>query len=125
MENGTRCFYEGAKANASTMNGWTNEYFRAECEDGTAELDRRRIKVLRGGPWEAPAEELVPLQEQETWMNYWLAEQFLNWLSSGPEMVTTVDDNINCCAMVFAAIESAHSGKPVNINEFLQRYESQ
>ena len=30
FENGTRAFYEGAKTNAVGLNGWSQEYFRAE-----------------------------------------------------------------------------------------------
>ena len=32
MENGARAFYEGAKTNAVGLNGWGQEYIRAECE---------------------------------------------------------------------------------------------
>jgi predicted dehydrogenase len=122
MDNGVRCFYEGAKANASTMNGWTNEYFRAECEHGTAELDARRLRVLRGGPWETPAAEEIPLLEQPVWMNPWLAEQFVDWLRGGPALETRLEDNLHCCALLFAAIESAHTGQPVDVAAFLQKH---
>ncbi len=60
MENGVHCLYEGAKANASTMNGWSNEYFRAECCDGTLELDRRHLRVLRSEAWSEPVSEEIP-----------------------------------------------------------------
>src|SRR5262245_25858567 len=35
FENGTRGFYEGAKTNAVELNGWSQEYIRAECQGGT------------------------------------------------------------------------------------------
>lgn len=122
MENGIHCFYEGAKANASTMNGWGNEYFRAECEFGTAIMDRRRVSVLRGGAWETPVEESIALLEQPAWTNPWLAEQFIDWVNGGPAMATRIDDNIQCAALLFAAIESAHAGQPVDVQAFLRRH---
>ena len=35
FENGVKAMYEGAKTNAITLNWWSHEYFRAECEKGT------------------------------------------------------------------------------------------
>lgn len=122
MTNGTHCFYEGAKANASTLNGWTNDYIRAECEAGTLELDCRRLRVLRGGPWEAPASEDLPLLQQPTWMNPWLAELFCDWLRGGPMPPNYLDDNLQCCAILFAAVESAHTGSPIDVQAYLHRY---
>jgi len=122
MESGVHCLYEGAKANASTMNGWGEEYFRVECESGTAEMDRREIRILRGGAWERPAAENVPLLERETWANPWLAELFVDWLNGGPAPENTLQDNIHCAALLFAAIESAHAGKVVDVQRFLKRH---
>ncbi len=121
MENGVKCFYEGAKANASTMNGWGNDYVRAECRDGTLELDRRWLRVLRGDSWGRPLAEDLPLLGQPVWTNAWLAELFVNWLNGGPAPQNTIDDNIQCCALLFAAIESAHTGKIVDVQDFLEK----
>jgi len=122
MENGVKCFYEGAKANASTLNGWGNDYLRAECEHGTLELDRRQLRVLRGGPWDAPVAEELPLLVQPAWTNAWLAELFCQWLMGGPEPLNSLDDNIHCAALLFAAVESAHTGAVVDVPEFLRRH---
>lgn len=122
MENGVKCMYEGAKANASTMNGWGNDYIRAECRDGTLELDRRWLRVLRGGAWDRPLSEDLPLLQQPAWTNAWLAETFVNWLNGGPAPQNTIDDNIQCCALLFAAIESAHGGKIVDVQEYLAKF---
>ena len=117
MDNGTRCFYEGAKTNAKTMNCWGNEYFRAECELGTMILDSRNVEVLRQD--EEP-EQVTPL-ERPTWRNPWLAEQFLDWCEGGEPMETRVEDNIQASALIFAAIESSRTGQPVEVQEFLER----
>ena len=121
MENGVKCVYEGAKANATTLNGWGNDYLRAECRDGTLELDRRWLRVLRGGAWERPLAEDLPLLKQPVWSNPWLAELFVNWLNGGPAPQNQLSDNIQCCALLFAAIESAHTGRIVDVQEFLKQ----
>jgi predicted dehydrogenase len=122
MTNGVRCFYEGAKANASTMNGWGNEYFRAECEHGTLELDRRWLRVLSGNSWERPLAEDVRLLQQPVWMNPWLAEMFCDWLNGSETPPNNLEDNIQCCALLFAAVESAHTGQPVDVQEYLRKH---
>ena len=121
MENGVFCQYEGAIANAATLNGWEHEYFRAECENGTAILDNRRLQVLRGGArgrWEV---ERIDLLRRPIWMNEWLTEQFLHWREGGPEMQTSLEDNMQCLTLLFAAVQSAHTGQPVDVQEFLRR----
>lgn len=122
MLNGTRCMYEGAKANACTYNGWGNEYFRAECENGTLELDRRWLRVLRDNGWNRPLAEDLPLAEQPAWANQWIAEMFCDWLAGGPPPPCHLDDEIQCAALLFAAIESAHTKQPVDVQQFLQRH---
>jgi predicted dehydrogenase len=122
MENGINCLYEGAKANASTMNGWTNEYFRAECEDGTLVLDSRELKVLRGDAWDKPEVSDVALLEQEVWKNAWLAELFCHWLNGKSAPPNNLDDNIQCAALLFAAIESAHCGRIIDVQEYLEKH---
>jgi predicted dehydrogenase len=121
MENGVKCIYEGAKANASTLNGWCNDYIRAECENGTLELDRRWLRVLRGGAWDKPLAQDLPLLEQPVWTNPWLAELFCKWLNDGAAPPNTLDDNINCAALLFAAVESAYTGQVINVPEFLEK----
>lgn len=122
MTNGVHCLYEGAKANATTMNGWGNDYLRAECEHGTLELDRRKLRVLREGAGGALAVEDLPLLEQPVWINAWLAEMFCDWLRGGPTPPNHLGDNIQCAALLFAAVESAHTGQPVEVQAFLQKH---
>lgn len=116
MLSGVKCFYEGAKTTAAALNCWSEEYFRAECEFGTLILDRRRIHLLRA----ASEPEEVPLATRPSWMNAWLAEQFIDWLDGGPPMVTRVEENIQASALVFAAIESSRRGQPIEVQEYLE-----
>jgi len=122
MLNGTRCMYEGAKANACTYNGWHNEYFRAECEDGTLELHRRWLRVMRDYGWNHPLTEDLPLEQQPVWTNEWIAEMFVDWLDGGPPPACHLDDEIQCAALLFAAVESAHTGKVIDVQEFLRSH---
>jgi predicted dehydrogenase len=126
FENGVRAFYEGAKTNAVGLNGWTNEYVRAECRDATIILDRRHLEYFPYNPKEKwaskrPNEGLaIPLREQSKWANAWLIEKFVDWLQGGEPMETNVWDNLQSVALIFAAIESARTGKPVAVQEFLE-----
>jgi predicted dehydrogenase len=97
-------------------------YLRAECRDGTLELDRRWLRVLHGGAWDKPLAQDLPLRQQPVWQNAWLAEQFVAWLNGGPEPANSLRDNIQCCALLFAAIESAHTRQPVDVQAFLTKH---
>ena len=124
FENGTRAFYEGAKTNASGFNGWSQEYFRAECENETLIMDCRRIERFPYQPRQYSREgqgEEVQLMEQSKWRNEWLIAQFLDWLDGGPPMETNVEANLQSVALIFAAIESSHTGQPVKVQEFLRQ----
>jgi len=125
--NGVRGTYEGAKTNAVGLNGWSHEYFRAECEQATLVLNRRRLECFRHDPsrqWGEVAEgegEPIALMEQPKWANTWLVEQFVQWLDGGPPMETNVEDNLQSVALVFAAVESSRTGQPVKVQELSAR----
>jgi predicted dehydrogenase len=122
MTNGVQVFYEGNKTSATTLNGWGQDYFRAECELGTLELDGRRLRVISDLSGERVITE-KRLAQQPAWTNAWLAELFVAWLRGGAAPPNTLDDNIQCCALLFAAIESAHTGKVVDVQDFLRAYQ--
>ncbi len=125
FENGAKAFYEGAKTNAVSLNTWGNEYFRAECENGTLILNKRRLEAFPYNPettWAEGVEghgEEIPLLQQKKWANTWLIEQFVNWLDGGTPMETNVEDNLQAVAHIFAAIESVRTGQVVKVQEFL------
>jgi hypothetical protein len=49
---------------------------------------------------------------------------FCRWLLGGAAPPNTLDDNIQCAALLFAAIESAHMGRVVDVQAFLRRHAS-
>jgi len=122
MDSGAYCLYEGAKANASTLNGWGNEYFRVECEHGTLELDRRRLRVFNGGAMEEPRVELVPLPEQPAWGAVRVAEMFCDWLAGGEKPPITLRDAMRTTSMVFAAVQSSRTGREIDVHQFLDQW---
>jgi predicted dehydrogenase len=125
FKNGVRAFYEGAKTNAIGLNGWTNEYVRAECRDATVILDRRHLEYFPYDPNAVWASKMqgeglsLPLRQQSKWANSWLIAKFVDWLKGGEPMETNVWDNLQSVALIFAAIESARSGQPVPVQQFL------
>ena len=124
MDNGVRAFYEGSLVSASTLNGWDNDYVRAECEHGTLELDRRRLRVLTGAGPEPPSAADIPLLAGEVWTHELLAELFCDWVSGvRDDHPTSVADNMQACALLFAALESAHTGEPVDVQAFLVEHQ--
>jgi hypothetical protein len=85
MENGVRAFFEGSKTNAATLNGWTRDYFRAECELATIELNHREIKLRSDLN---PAEKInrpVPLLEGDCWSHQLIIKEFMEWVQEGGE----------------------------------------
>lgn len=129
FENGTRAVYEGAKTNAAALNGWGNEYVRAECRDATLVLDGRDLERYPYDPGAEPQlsegvdaddGESIALLEGEKWANAWLVEQFVAWLDGGKPMATNARDNLQSMALVEAAIRSSETGDPVAVQELLE-----
>jgi len=125
LDNDTRATYEGAKTNAAQLNGWGQEYIRAECEGATLILDSQSITRH---DWDserrtnlADQGRSVDLLDQPKWANAWLIEKFCKWLDGGEPMETNVESNLQSVALIFAAIESSRTGQPVKVQEFLQQ----
>lgn len=125
FENGSRALYEGAKTNAVGLNGWAQEYIRAECKRATLILDRRKLECFPydpSGQWVDKREgegNNVPLLQQSKWANTWLVEKFVRWLDGSERMETNVEDNLQSVAMVFASIESKRTVRPVKVQDYL------
>lgn len=127
FENGVRATYEGAMSNAVGLNGSPTMYIRAECRDATLVLDHREIRRHHHDPAtsfrtvRSHEGEAVPLLERASWAHAWLIDQFTDWLSGGDPMNTNVEDNLQTASLVFSAIESSRSGRPVNVQDSLDQ----
>ena len=124
-DGGARVLYEGAKTNAVGLNGWGQEYIRAECEGATLILSHGEIERFGYDPSpQSPRRregqgEAVQLIAQPKWANTWLIEQFVRWLDGGEPMETNVEENLQSVALIFAAVESSQTGQPVQVQDFL------
>ena len=127
FENGVEATYEGATTNAVALNGWENEYVRAECRDATLELDARELTRYPYDPDAAPRHnasgppegESLALDSGEKWTNAWLIEQFCDWVDGGERMATHVEANLQSMALIEAAMVSSERGQPVAVQELL------
>jgi predicted dehydrogenase len=127
FENGVKAFYEGAKSTAVGLNSWGQEYIRAECENATVILDRRKVRrygVEEGlGGEHGPLGEPISLIDGSRWGHIKLIEQFLDWLDGGPVAPTEVLQNLHANAVMFAAIESSRRKQVVKVAEVLTEAE--
>jgi len=128
FSNGVRALYEGNMCAAVGLNPWHQQYLRAECRDATLSLSQGRLERFDYNPevkrWNTAREGSgteIALDEQAKWAHFWLIEQFLDWLDGGPPMATHGEANLETVAIVFAAMESIHTGQRVNVPEFLAR----
>jgi len=122
MENGIKVMYEGSKTSATTLNGWGGDYFRVECDRATLELDNREIRVMHDADSGERSIVEKQLLFQDAWKNPWLAEMYCDWmLGLRPDHPAALEDNIQCMAILFAAIESVETGTVVDVQEFLKK----
>jgi predicted dehydrogenase len=123
--NGVRGVYEGSSSAAVGLNDWMKEYIRVDCEHGTAILNSRDIEIfsrsdlVRQRCREGQGQK-IQMITQGKWLNTWLIEKFCQWLDGGPEMETNVEANLHAAALIFAGIESARSGAPVNVQDYIR-----
>lgn len=120
FENGVHATYDGSAVSGATSNGWNNEFIRVDCEHATYELDARRLRMLAGDTFDRPRVDDLPLlDERQVWGTHWLAEAFCDWLRGGQPPITNLVDNMQTVALCHAAIESAHTGKPIDVQDYL------
>lgn len=123
MENGVQCFVEHSHANATELNGWGKEFYRAECAQGTLVLDRDELTAYNQLGHPQPARAEVPLLDAGLRFEHpMLMHDFCQWLDGGPEPETSLRDNMQCCALTFAALQSARTGQAVDVQAFLADY---
>jgi predicted dehydrogenase len=125
--NGARGIYEGTSSSAVGLNDWYREYIRVDCELGTAILNGREIEVFQRNELtrqrcrEGQGQK-IQLITQPKWINTWLIEKFCRWLDGGPQMETHVEANLRAAALIYGGIESARSGKPIHMADYIQSF---
>jgi predicted dehydrogenase len=122
MSNDTRATYEGNATAAGEQNTWHQEYYRAECEDGSVTVGSDQIVRIHRhtrGQGVVTQEVRAPLPRHEG--HAWIVSEFLDWLDDGPLPATALDDNMRTAAMIFGAIESARTRQTVDVEDMLKK----
>lgn len=122
MENGVRAMLEASHANASALDGWSDEYLRAECALGTIVADHRKVTVRSDLGYPYPETAAIPLRQASYWDHALVIHDFVRWLDGGEPPTTNLDENLYCCALTYAAVESALTGTIVDVRQFLERH---
>ena len=122
MENGVRAQLEISSANACGLDGWSDEYLRAECDKGTIIADHRQITVHNAMGFPHPSLSKVPLRKEPYWDHALVLHDFVRWLNGGAPPATHMEENLPCCALTYAAIESALTGQIVDVPAYLARH---
>lgn len=125
--NGVRVVYEGSVSNAVGLNTFYKEYVRVDGEHGTAILNHREVELfMRQDIWRQEHREgtgqKIALLKQPKWINVWLVERFAQWRAGGEPLETHVSANVQTSAIIFAAIESARSGRTVHLPTFIREH---
>jgi predicted dehydrogenase len=124
MTNGSFASYEGNNLETGKANSWYGEYYRLECEGGAAVLDRDNVVRIeeRSVAGTLQTREVPPLEV--IWEGHQaVAAQFLDWLDGGPPPATTLADNLQSTAMLFAAIRASETGMTVDVQEMVRELE--
>jgi predicted dehydrogenase len=132
MTSGARACYEGSGTAAGEQNSWHGEYYRAECEGGAIAIGldpaavsvrgrpQRVVRIHRHTRGQGVATEDVPALTPAYEGHEWMIDEFLNWLAGGPTPATSLDDNIQSVAMVFAAIEASATNQVVDVQAMVR-----
>lgn len=130
-DNDVRATFVGSLSAPVGVSDWYFEEMRADGSDGSALLDNRRVEVFRRvkgfdeNKQRGHAHhgmEVLPLPGSK-WFISLLIEKFCAWLNGGPSMETEAYENLISLAVVFAAVESSRTKGPVDMKQFLARYD--
>ncbi len=122
MTNACFASYEGNNLEAGATNSWHKEFFRVECEGGAAVLDRDDVVRIEERSAAGTRQVRDAPNVDVTYEGHQaVASQFLDWLDGVPEPETTLKDNLQSTAMLFAAIRASESGATVDVQEMARR----
>jgi len=103
-----------APENATTWFGRWDLFF----EGGILRTDGRSLRLIRGDG----ATNILPVRSTAELPLHAVLEHFADALDRGIVPECDVEENVGTCAILLAAIESAKTGKVVDIVEFSQRH---
>src|SRR5262249_49476907 len=97
-------------------NNWHGEFYRAECEEGAAAVDRDGVvRVYRQTPGQGMRIDELPLVRAEFEGHQWIVKEYLDWLDGGPTPATVLSANIKSAAMLFGAIDASAAGQTIDV----------
>nr|HML49728.1 Gfo/Idh/MocA family oxidoreductase [Clostridia bacterium] len=120
MDNGVHAMLEESFANGSSLDGWSDEHLRAECTYATIVADHRAVTVRSDCGLPFPREAQMPHAKGAHWDHALIVRSFIEWIDGGKPPVTDLEDNLQCAALMFAAIQSARTGQPIDVQEYLR-----
>lgn len=112
LDGGTFALYEGTLLAAGTENRWRDEHYRIELAYGAITCRGPKVTVTRDGTSEdidAPDADMFSGHRVQL-------TAFADWVQGGPEVETTLTDNLRSLAALFAAVESARIGATVPVH---------
>jgi predicted dehydrogenase len=115
LEGGARAVYEGSWHPRAQFTDWNCRWL-LECEGGYLVVDGDRVLIGEGrDPHDvtAPAPVEVPLAALALQDQAAVAADFMRAVRAGEAAPTAAADNLRSLEMVFAAVESAQSERPV------------
>lgn len=122
MENGITCQYATSFIAMGVQNDWYREYYRVDCEKGSAIVDRDgTVHVVQHiAMGRTTVTELEPVSSgyqgnHEEDGHQTIIDQFLTWLDGGPVPPTEIADNIRTNAICFAAADASRLGRRVDV----------
>ncbi len=122
FDNGARAVLEGSWNVQATTHFWRNEYFRADGSQAALRLDHRRIERLAGHEYKNPglATHTVWPAEYDRTATLRLLTDFTDWITGQrQDHPTDLEDNIQCMALLFAAMKSGDTGEAVDVQRLL------
>ena len=121
MTNGSFATYEGNNLATGKTHSWHSEYYRVECEGGAAVLDKDHVvRVEARGAGNTLVTREVPAEKPVWEGHHAIGAQFLDWLDGGNPPATTLADNLQSNAMMFAAMAASAARTVIDVQQMVR-----
>ena len=78
------------------------------------------VRIEERGPKNTLITREIPMEVVEYPGHQQIPLQFLNWRDGGPTPPTVLDDNMQSCALTFAAIEASETKRVVDVQQMMR-----